>query len=202
MMDRAGHDRQAGPGDRYSRVRGYLVHDPERRTENQFRLVMPSRTQIVGAQIRDVTRAGRPLHLAGHVMGGGASTEAVAGHVAAGLPVTATTEAAQTIHNNPARVAERGVKIVEQPPADSVTSNWAMSIFHLLSKRWPRSPFRCPGDLLSRCRTTGWRVVAATTMSAAIICIGWSIARGRWARLHSASHRPNDAHAGGPLRCQ
>jgi len=98
-----------------------LVHDPERRAENQFRLVMPSRTQIVGAQIREVTRAGRPLHLAGRVMGGGASTDAVAEHVAAGLPVTATPEAAQTVHNNPARVAERGVTIVEQAPADSLT---------------------------------------------------------------------------------
>ena len=50
-----------------------LVYDREQTPENSFRLVMPSQTQIVGQQIRRVTAAGRPLHLIGQVMGGGAS---------------------------------------------------------------------------------------------------------------------------------
>src|SRR5215211_5723653 len=53
-----------------------LVYDPERTPENCFRLVLPSQTQIVGRRIRAVTDSGKPLHLTGDVMGGGASTSA------------------------------------------------------------------------------------------------------------------------------
>jgi len=58
-----------------------LVYDREQTPENSFRLVMPSQTQIVGQQIRRVTAAGRPLHLIGQVMGGGASTAAIKAHL-------------------------------------------------------------------------------------------------------------------------
>jgi uncharacterized protein (DUF1786 family) len=98
-----------------------LIHDPSRRPENQFRLVMPSRTQIVGEEIRAVTARRNPLHLAGSVMGGGASTGAITDHLEAGLAVTATANASQTVHNRPERVAALGITTVEEAPTGSET---------------------------------------------------------------------------------
>ena len=97
-----------------------LVYDREQTPENSFRLVMPSQTQIVGQQIRRVTAAGRPLHLIGQVMGGGASTAAIKAHLDAGLAVTATPSAARTIHNDPQRVRHFGVWITEEPPRGAI----------------------------------------------------------------------------------
>ena len=67
-----------------------LVYDSARAPENCVKLVVPSQTQIVGARVRAVTRQGLPLHLAGALMGGGASTDAIKAHLTAGLAVTAT----------------------------------------------------------------------------------------------------------------
>jgi uncharacterized protein (DUF1786 family) len=97
-----------------------LVYDPEQTPENSFRLVMPSQTQIIGQRIRRVTDAGRPLHLVGQVMGGGASTAAIKTHLDAGLPVTATSSAARTIHNDPQRVRHLGVWITDEAPRGAV----------------------------------------------------------------------------------
>ncbi|MDQ2682053.1 MAG: DUF1786 domain-containing protein [Chloroflexota bacterium] len=102
-----------------------LVYDPSRTPENCFRLVMPSQTQVVAIRIGQLTLRGLPLHLAGTVMGGGASTDAVRAHLKAGLPVTATPDAARTIHNNPDRVRALGIEIVESAPAGSETINLA-----------------------------------------------------------------------------
>jgi uncharacterized protein (DUF1786 family) len=77
---------------------------------------MPSRTQIVAAQVRRATKEGKPVHLSGVLMGGGASTAAITEHLKAGLSVTATSEAARTIHNDLARVQGQGVRIVEACP--------------------------------------------------------------------------------------
>jgi uncharacterized protein (DUF1786 family) len=97
-----------------------LVYNPARTPENCFRMVMPSQTQIVGRRIRAITADRRPLHLVGHVMGGGASTETIKAHLAAGLPVTATESAARTIHNDPERVRSLGVWITEDCPRGAV----------------------------------------------------------------------------------
>ena len=96
-----------------------LLWESDRTPENCTLLILPSQTQIVAARIRRRTAAGRPLHLTGRVMGGGASSDAIAAHVAAGLPVTATPEAAKTIHDNPARVEATGVRLVEAAPPDA-----------------------------------------------------------------------------------
>lgn len=96
-----------------------LVWDADRTPENCFRLVMPSRTQVVAREIERVTAAGRPLHLDGLLMGGGASNRAISAHLAAGLPVSANPSAARTVHNDPARVAALGVQVTEAPPPDA-----------------------------------------------------------------------------------
>ncbi|MCC6674297.1 MAG: hypothetical protein IT339_03810, partial [Thermomicrobiales bacterium] len=81
-----------------------LIYESGKPYENLVKLVLPSRTQIVGQRIRAVTAAGASLHLSGTVMGGGASSDAVRDHLAAGLPVSATPAAARTMHNDLGRV--------------------------------------------------------------------------------------------------
>lgn len=93
-----------------------LLYESDRRIENCVKLVLPSQTQIVAERIRAVTSRGNPLHLAGFLMGGGASSEAIQQHLAAGLPVTAHPYAARTLHNDLERVIARGVQLTELPP--------------------------------------------------------------------------------------
>jgi uncharacterized protein (DUF1786 family) len=96
-----------------------LIYESDRTPENCFKLVLPSQTQIVAQRIRRVTAAGKPLHLTGTLMGGGASGYAVQDHLAAGLPVSATPVAARTIHNDLARVERLGVVVTDAPPPDA-----------------------------------------------------------------------------------
>jgi uncharacterized protein (DUF1786 family) len=94
-----------------------LVYDSSRTIENCVKCVLPAQTQIVATRIKRATDARKPLHLAGTLMGGGASGNAVEFHLANGLPVTATAQAARTLHNNIAKVEALGVRIVDAPPA-------------------------------------------------------------------------------------
>ena len=94
-----------------------LLWESDRSYENCVQLILPSQTQIVAGRIGEQTAAGRDIYLTGALMGGGASSDAVAAHLAAGLRVYASPEAAKTLHDNPARVAALGVRIVEEPPA-------------------------------------------------------------------------------------
>ena len=96
-----------------------LLYESGRPVENCPKLVLPSQTRIVAGRVRTATAAGKPLHLTGTLMGGGASSDAVKDHLAAGLPVTAMADAARTLHNDPARVAAMGVTIQDEPPADA-----------------------------------------------------------------------------------
>jgi uncharacterized protein (DUF1786 family) len=93
-----------------------LVYEGDRTPENCVKLVMPSQTQVVGARIRRATGCGVPIFLAGTVMGGGASSEAIEAHLAAGLPVYAAPDPARTIHNDLDRVRKTGIQIVDEPP--------------------------------------------------------------------------------------
>jgi uncharacterized protein (DUF1786 family) len=94
-----------------------LIYEAGMPYENLTKLVVPSQTQIVGRRIRQVTRAGVPLHLTGTVMGGGASSDAVKDHLAAGLPVSAEPSAARTMHNDLARVEAMGIELRDNVPA-------------------------------------------------------------------------------------
>lgn len=95
-----------------------LLYDADRTPENCLKMVLPSQTQVTGARIRAATAAGRPVHLSGVLMGGGASSDAVKAHLAAGLTVTATRDAARTLHNDLSRVREMGVEPREDGPPD------------------------------------------------------------------------------------
>jgi uncharacterized protein (DUF1786 family) len=96
-----------------------LIYESDKTPENCFKLVLPSQTQIVARRIRKATADGRPVHLTGTVMGGGASGYAVQDHLAAGLPVTASPAAARTIHNDLARVERLGISVRDDPPGDA-----------------------------------------------------------------------------------
>ena len=73
-------------------------------------------------RIRQATAAGSPIHLAGTIMGGGASSDAVKAHLAAGLPVTATPSAARTMHNDLDRVRSDGNRVAGMThPTDART---------------------------------------------------------------------------------
>jgi uncharacterized protein (DUF1786 family) len=97
-----------------------LLYDPAREPENCLKLVLPSQTQIIGARVREATAAKLPIHLRGVLMGGGASTDAMKEHLAAGLALSATPDAACTIHNDLQRVQALGVEIRPNPPAGAV----------------------------------------------------------------------------------
>src|SRR3954471_21382254 len=81
-----------------------LLYDPAREPENCLKLVLPSQTQIVGGRVRQAPASGLPIHLRGELMGGGASSDAMQDHLAAGLALSATADAARTIHNDLERV--------------------------------------------------------------------------------------------------
>jgi len=116
-----------------------LLYESGGPVENCPKLVLPSQTQIVAGKIRLATADRRPVHLTGTLMGGGASSDAVKVHLAAGLPVTATPDAARTVHNDPARVAALGVTIeADAPPGAAIVS---LADLDLLSLAAALEPF-------------------------------------------------------------
>ena len=133
-----------------------LVYEPGRSIENSIKLVLPSPTVVTADRIRRATRAGRPIFLEGFLMGGGANTGAVRQHLAAGLPVYATPDAAGTLHDDPERVRSMGVDIRTNPD-DAVTVHTPIT----WSQRSGRhSPFCVvPGE--RRGRSPGPRLLAA-----------------------------------------
>jgi uncharacterized protein (DUF1786 family) len=97
-----------------------LLYDESKTLENCIQMVLPSPTRLVAAQIARATSENRALFLYGHVMGGGPSVRAVREHLAKGLNVVATPQAALTIHDDPETVAALGVRIDGEAPAGSV----------------------------------------------------------------------------------
>ncbi|MDD4334599.1 MAG: DUF1786 family protein, partial [Desulfotomaculaceae bacterium] len=96
-----------------------LVYQAGKNIENCPKLVMPSRTRLVAGQIRRATQQRHSIYLNGHVMGGGACFSAVRQHLAAGLKVYATTQAAYTFSDNLTRIRQMGIELVETVPADA-----------------------------------------------------------------------------------
>ena len=90
--------------------------------ENAVKLVVPSRTRVVGAQIATATTSGDTVVFAGETMGGGASTEAMKRHTAAGLRFVAGETAALSFADDLERVRARGVEIVSDSEAAKMAS--------------------------------------------------------------------------------
>jgi uncharacterized protein (DUF1786 family) len=83
--------------------------------ENCIQMVLPSPTVLMARRVRRATEERRPVHLAGHLMGGGPVAWAVRDHLQAGLPVTAAPQAALTLHDDPGHVREMGVMVQDAP---------------------------------------------------------------------------------------
>ncbi|MDA8442500.1 MAG: DUF1786 domain-containing protein [Peptococcaceae bacterium] len=93
-----------------------LLYLPGKNVENFPKMVMPSRTQIVAHEIRQLTAQGKNIFLTGHLMGGGACTGAVKAHLKAGLKVMALPQVAKTFNDDLAVVKAMGVELGERRP--------------------------------------------------------------------------------------
>jgi len=80
------------------------------------RMVMPSPSVLVGRRIDEIAGRGEPVHLEGWLMGGGASSAAIRRALENGIPVTATPDAALTLHDNLDKVRSMGVSIMDEAP--------------------------------------------------------------------------------------
>lgn len=90
-----------------------LLFDSGGPVENSTQLIMPSPTLRVAQQVRKATTARQPILLGGTIMGGGPCHWAVNEHLAAGLPVYATADAARTFDDDLDKVAASGIQIVD-----------------------------------------------------------------------------------------
>lgn len=96
-----------------------ILFQPGIPVENCVKMVLPSPTVLVAEEVARITAQGKPLGLIGMTMGGGPSSKAVKKHIAKGLPVYATQQAALSFGDNLARVKADGIKIVEEIPAEA-----------------------------------------------------------------------------------
>ena len=96
-----------------------LIWDPGQPVENAVKMVLPAPTQVLARRIRRLTAQGRPLFLGGRLMGGGAVTGAVRHHLAQGLPVYASPQAALTLSDRLQVVQQWGVILTDQPPPEA-----------------------------------------------------------------------------------
>jgi uncharacterized protein (DUF1786 family) len=96
-----------------------IIWHPGQPVENAVKMVLPAPTQILARRIRRLTDQGRPLSLGGRLMGGGAVTQAVRRHLAQGLPVYATSEAALTLSDRLELVQQWGVRLTAAPPPEA-----------------------------------------------------------------------------------
>ena len=167
-----------------------LLYDPAREPENCLKLVLPSQTQIVGARVREATAAGLPIHLRGVLMGGGASSDAMKDHLAAGLPLSATADAARTIHNDLDRVRALGVEIRPDAPPGAVVIETADVDLGALAAALAPFGIELPRRWPSPSRTTDFAPAPATTRSASSTCKGCSPAAATCAAWSTPSRRP------------
>ena len=97
-----------------------LLTRPGQPLENAVKLVVPSATQVAGARIATATAAGRTVVFRGPVMGGGAVTQAMKAHLAAGHPFVATESAAASFADDLDKVRALGARVVGDGAADEV----------------------------------------------------------------------------------
>ncbi|MGQ9583775.1 MAG: DUF1786 domain-containing protein [Anaerolineae bacterium] len=94
-----------------------LLFDTTRTPENCLRMVMPAPTVLLAREIQRATQRREPVLLLGVTMGGGPSRAAVERHLAAGLPVYATPEAARTFDDDLEQVRAMGIQVVSEDEA-------------------------------------------------------------------------------------
>jgi uncharacterized protein (DUF1786 family) len=96
-----------------------LYYDPSLEPENCPKFVLPSPARMVAARVRELTAAGRGVHLFGTNMGGG-FFRAVKAHLDAGLAVTSTPEAAYSLGDDMGRLTAMGIELAESCPTGHI----------------------------------------------------------------------------------
>lgn len=91
-----------------------FLFDSHCEIENGYKLIMPSPTMMVRQQVTAATLAKRDIALEGVIMGGGPSGWAVKNHIAQGLKVYATCEAAKSFDDDLNKIAEMGISLVSE----------------------------------------------------------------------------------------
>ncbi len=94
-----------------------LFTRPGQPLENAVKLVVPSRTQVVAAQIAAATGRGQTVVFTGPTMGGGADGSAMKAHLAAGHAFVATEAAAWSFADDLDRVRALGTRVVGESAA-------------------------------------------------------------------------------------
>jgi uncharacterized protein (DUF1786 family) len=89
--------------------------------ENAVKMVLPAPTQVLARRLRRLTSQGQPVFLQGHLMGGGAVTQAARAHLSRGLALYATHQAALTLNDRLDLVQGWGVVLTESPPPEAVS---------------------------------------------------------------------------------
>jgi uncharacterized protein (DUF1786 family) len=97
-----------------------LLTRPGQPLENAVKLVVPSATQVAGARIAAATARGQTVVFRGPVMGGGAVTQAMKAHLAAGHAFVATESAAASFADDLDKIRALGARIVGGLAADEV----------------------------------------------------------------------------------
>lgn len=97
-----------------------LLFDSRMSVENSFKLVVPAPTMIIHRKIKDATRRGVPIVLAGVTMGGGPSHWAAEAHINAGYQVFATPDAARTFNDDLDYLEKAGFKLLGEEEVDGL----------------------------------------------------------------------------------
>ncbi|OGP74405.1 MAG: hypothetical protein A2Y80_09975 [Deltaproteobacteria bacterium RBG_13_58_19] len=110
-----------------------FLWEPGQAIENAVKMVLPAPTQIFARRLARLTVQRQPVFFRGRLMGGGAVTQALRRHLAAGLPVSATPAAALTFNDDLETVGKWGVSLSETAPPGAVE----LVLGDLDPKGWP-----------------------------------------------------------------
>ncbi|MDH7507806.1 MAG: DUF1786 family protein [Methanomassiliicoccales archaeon] len=95
-----------------------MLIDPEKSLENCIKFVLPSPAQTYAGAVARATTARKELYIFGDTVGGGPFASAIKRHIAAGLKVAMTPQAAFSIRNDLSEVQKLGIDIADHefPP--------------------------------------------------------------------------------------
>lgn len=96
-----------------------FLWEPGQTVENAVKMVLPAPTRVLARRLEKLTAQGQAVFLNGRVMGGGPLTGAVRRHLARGLPLSASTQAALTLSDRLPEVQQWGVVLTDAPPPDT-----------------------------------------------------------------------------------
>jgi uncharacterized protein (DUF1786 family) len=126
-----------------------LLTRPGQPLENAVKLVAPSRTQVVAAQIAEATARGQTVVFTGATMGGGADGAAMKAHLAAGHAFVATEEAAGTFADDVDKVRALGARVVGDSTAAEILGRLPTGSFaHVRSGDLDAAALRAALELL------------------------------------------------------